>query len=155
MPCPCSPFLTGAKKNEVLGARRDQFDLAAGTWSKPASTTKQAKLHHVPLSGPAIELLAALKSRHERGPFVFPGRNGQPITDIKRSWSTICKRAGLQDFRKHDLRHSFASLLINEALGLPAIGQLLGHSRRETTDSHLALETTRAATEKVGRLIKM
>jgi integrase len=119
-----------------------------------ASATKQAKIHRVPLSAPAIELLQTIP---RRGRFLFPGRNGQPITDIKRSWATICKRAGLKDFRKHDLRHSFASLLINEGLDLPVIGQLLGHSRIETTMrySHLRLETTRAATEKVGLLLKM
>ena len=42
-------LLTGARRGEVLGARWGQFDLAAGVWTKPAATTKQGKLHRVPL----------------------------------------------------------------------------------------------------------
>ena len=64
-------LLTGARRNEVLGAEWDQFDLGAGTWTKPASTTKQARLHRVPLSAPALQLLAEMRSKSMGDP-IYP-----------------------------------------------------------------------------------
>ena len=53
-------LLTGARKTEVLSATWDQFDLAAGAWTKPGAATKQKIEHHVPLSVPARQLLAQI-----------------------------------------------------------------------------------------------
>ena len=53
-------LLTGARRGEVLSATWDQFDLSGGVWTKPAATTKQRKLHRVPLSAPARQILASL-----------------------------------------------------------------------------------------------
>ena len=58
-------ILTGARRNEVLGAMWAEFDLAAGIWAKPASRTKQGKLHRVPLSVAAIQLLVDMKATAE------------------------------------------------------------------------------------------
>jgi integrase len=59
-------LLTGARRGEVLGATWDQFDLEEGVWTKAASFTKQKKLHRVPLSAPARQLLAEIKAAAER-----------------------------------------------------------------------------------------
>ncbi len=60
-------LLTGARRGEVLRARWTDFDLKAGTWTKPASATKQKKLHHVPLSPSALELLKKLRAEADAG----------------------------------------------------------------------------------------
>ncbi|MGH7056882.1 MAG: tyrosine-type recombinase/integrase [Acetobacteraceae bacterium] len=153
-------LLTGARRGELLGATWDQFDMARGIWSMPASLTKQKRVHTVPLNGPAIELLVAMKAEHDRSGahnhHLFPGRGASGAQgDIKKSWASVCKSAGIEDLRFHDLRHAFASFLASTGQNLPLIGQLLGHSSPTTTAryAHLLLDPQRAATERVGAII--
>jgi integrase len=158
-------LLTGARRGEVLGATWDQFDLEAGVWTKPSSHTKTKREHRIPLSAPARQLLAEIKAAAEKGagkrepsPFVFPARpgaGGGHMTEIKKSWASICKAAQLDGVRVHDLRHSFASVLASSGLSLPVIGALLGHTQPGTTArySHLLLDSLRAATERVAAVV--
>jgi integrase len=148
-------ILTGARKGEVLNATWDQFDLQQKIWIKPASNTKQRKVHRVPLSDDAVELLVRRRSQAE-GPFVFSGQNpDEPLKDIKKTWATLCKEAKLTDARIHDLRHTYASILVSSGASLPLIGALLGHTQPSTTAryAHLYDEPLREATEKVSRII--
>lgn len=183
-------MLTGARRNEVLGATWDMFDLENGIWTKPSAHTKQRRVHRVPLSGPALRLLSDIKTENikvaeaaglEASPYVFPGADGTPMTDIKRSWATVCHNAGLAvqvqkkdrngqaakrkdgspilvwqpTVRLHDLRHSFASILVSAGASLPLIGQMLGHTQVQTTQryAHLFDDPMRRAAETVGEVI--
>jgi integrase len=163
-------LLTGARKNEVLGARWGQFDLENGVWTKPSAHTKQKAEHRVPLSAPALALLLEIqrevrpstnesdcdKTRNSgNADFVFPGKGDRPLTEIKRIWSSICKNTGLQDIRIHDLRHTYASILASSGLSLPIIGALLGHTQAATTRryAHLIDDALRQATERVGVIV--
>jgi integrase len=147
-------LLTGARKTEVLAAKWSEFDLEAGTWTKLAASTKQKADHHVPLSAPALQLLAELKAT-AKTEYLFPGRDGLRHLDIKTSWEWVRDAAGLEDVRLHDLRHSFASILVSAGASLPLIGALLGHSNPATTAryAHLFLDPQRAAAERVGEAI--
>jgi integrase len=181
-------MLTGARRSEVLGATWAMFDLENGIWTKPSAHTKQRLIHRVPLSGPALRLLAEIKQEAIRladgvapSPFVFPGADGRPLTDVKRTWLTVCRQAGLAvqvqkmdrdgkpakgkdgkplliwqpNVRLHDLRHSFASILVSAGASLPLIGQMLGHTQVQTTQryAHLFDDPMRAAAETVGDLV--
>jgi len=145
-------MLTGARRGEVLSAQWSDFDLAARVWTKPASRTKQKKQHRVALSGAVIALLT------EIGPAVgplFPGRRGNETqAGVKGSWKAVCKVAGIEGVRLHDLRHTFASLLVSDGLSLPLIGSLLGHSSSATTAryAHLHQDPQREAAERIGVL---
>ncbi len=145
-------LLTGARRGEVLAARWDQFDLEAGTWTKPGATTKQKTEHRVPLSAHARQLLTELRAYDE---YVFPGRGSDHRVDIKRNWAAICKAANITGARIHDLRHTYASVLASAGLSLPIIGALLGHTQAQTTQrySHLFDDPLRAATERVGSIV--
>ena len=81
---------------------------------------------------------------------VFPG-----LRSVRHDWQKICQAAGLEGVRVHDLRHSFASFLASSGLGLPVIGQLLGHTQAQTTHryAHLLDAPLREATGKVGALV--
>jgi integrase len=145
---------TGARAGEVLKAGWTQFDLATGIWTKPSSHTKQRKLHRVPLSAEALVLLQSMAS--ERHAFyLFPNSKGKPIADVKRAWTWVQKEAGLQGVRIHDLRHSFASLLISAGEPLPVIGRLLGHTQSQTTIryAHLADDPLKRATAKIALIV--
>jgi len=147
-------LLTGARSGEVLGAKWEQFDLNTGVWTKPASTTKQRKLHRVPLSPQALELVRAMHVSRTSD-YLFPGRWSSHAVDLKYRWNEVRKRARLDDFRLHDLRHSYASILASRGLSLSIIGGLLGHSDVKTTHryAHLLDDTLRAATATAGAVI--
>ena len=175
-------MITGARKSEVLGATWVMFDLENGIWTKPSSHTKQRKLHRVPLSAPALRLLKDLKEE-STGPYIFPGIDKKPLQDVKRTWVTVCKKAGLVEptpkkdrkgkevkdkdgeivmvltpnIRIHDLRHSFASILVSGGASLPLIGQMLGHTQVSTTQryAHLYDDPQRKAAEMVSDAIPL
>jgi integrase len=153
-------LLTGARRGEVLAAKWDDIDLGTGTWTKPASTTKQAADHVAPLSAPARQLLSdiAAKGGDSRlSEYVFPGHaTAGHRTTIKRNWRWIIKAAGITGLRIHDLRHSFASQLASGGASLPLIGALLGHSSPVTTHryAHLYDDPQRAAVERVGAVVE-
>jgi integrase len=148
-------LLTGARRNEVLGATWGEFDLSGGTWTKPASNTKQAKTHRIPLSAAAIELLADMHAKAD-GPALFPGRRGaEQQRGLKTFWGTVTRQADIEGVRLHDLRHSYASYLASAGMSLPLIGALLGHTQAATTQryAHLLDDALRAATERVGTIV--
>lgn len=148
-------MLTGARRGEVLNAQWDMFDLEAGLWVKPSAHTKQRREHRVPLSAPSLALLSDMR-KLASGAFVFPGKApDQPLTDIKRTWASVCQKANVEDARIHDLRHSFASILVSRGASLPLIGALLGHTQVATTAryAHLYDEPLREAAELVGSAI--
>ncbi|TIQ46805.1 MAG: DUF4102 domain-containing protein [Mesorhizobium sp.] len=164
-------LLTGARRGEVQAAKWEQFDLAAGVWTKPGSTTKQKTTHRVPLSAPARLLLSELKEKaKDDAVYVFPGRGSDHRVEIKNEWREVCIAAGIvtaetvpdgkggekivltPSARIHDLRHTYASVLASAGLSLPIIGALLGHSQPATTAryAHLMDDPLRQATERVA-----
>ena len=150
-------LLTGARSGEVLSATWSQFNLKAGTWSKPSSHTKQKAEHIVPLSGPAVVVLASMKPRAPSD-YLFPAPHSRsaPQDSLKTFWRTVRKRAAIPDVRVHDLRHSFASYLASKGASLIVIGEMLGHTQPITTAryAHVLDATRRQAAEVVGSIIQ-
>ena len=149
---------TGARsRSEVCSARWDQFDLVKGTWTKLAHTTKQKKIHTVPLSTQAWQLLLRLR---EEAPadqvLVFAGgKKGQGPVGFEYTFKKVCKAAGIKNFRVHDLRHTVASHLASSGFSLPLIGALLGHANPNTTAryAHLQVEPQRKAIEQITPIL--
>jgi integrase len=148
-------LLTGARSGEAKALRWGQLDLKIGTWTKPGATTKQKTLHRVPLSAPAWQLLVELEAGQGAAEFVFPGRNGSPRVDIKKTWASLCTAARISGARIHDLRHTYASVLASSGHSLPIIGSLLGHTQPITTArySHLQDDPLRQATDRAGAIL--
>jgi len=186
-------LLTGARIGEVRAMRWRYFgaegegtwagvDLEARTWKKPGATTKQKTWHEVPLSGPALQLLTALRAKAEDdaevagkeiSPYVFPGRRGGHRVEAKGHWAKICKAAGIvttlkvttkdgrertvtrHSARPHDLRHTHASVMASSGKSLLLIGAALGHTQAATTAryAHLFQDPLREAAEQVGAVV--
>lgn len=150
-------ILTGARKREVLDAKWKDFDFERRLWRIP--TTKLGKPRHVPLSDGVLSLLSTMP-RNLASDYVFPNpKTNKPFVSIFAAWDTARRRIGLADVRIHDLRHSFASLLINSGRSLYEVQKLLGHTQIKTTQryAHLAPETlldaSNAATRAVGSIM--
>jgi len=138
-------ILTGARKREVLDARWQDFDLDRRAWRIPIS--KSGKARHVPLSDGALALLATMPHLTDcKWAFANP-ETGKPYVSIFCAWNTARKSVGLSDVRMHDLRHSFASLLINSGRTLYEVQHILGHTQVKTTQryAHLSQDTLLAA----------
>ena len=151
-------MLTGARLGEVRQARFEQFNLEHMSWSKPPTMTKQRRAHRVPISD---ETAAIVRQRlllvPNGSPWLFPGDTpGQPVQEVRRFWAQVQKQCGLQDVRIHDLRHTFASLLVSGGASLEMIGKLLGHSQMQTTlrYAHLMEGPLRAGVDAVADMLR-
>lgn len=158
-------MLTGARLGEVRTARFEQFNLELGTWTKPAANTKQRRVHRVPISAETAALVRQRRVAVPKGcKWLFPGDalgaegkpKDQPVQEIRRFWSAIQTAAQLPDVRIHDLRHTFASLLVSGGASLEMIGKLLGHSQMRTTQryAHLLDSPLRAGVDAVADIMK-
>ena len=149
---------TGCRSGEARKARWDQFDSDLRIWTKPASTTKQKKLHRVPLGPAAQSVLLRRRERRRHGELaVFPGKYGaEHIRQLRSIWETVAKAAGLEGVRIHDLRHTYASLAISSGVPLKVVGGLLGHASITTTNRYLHLydDDLQAAVGKVSAMIE-
>jgi integrase len=151
-------MLTGARCGEARTATFDQFNLDLAIWTKQAAYTKQRRVHRVPISHEAVALIRLRRDAVPKGcPFLFPGDvPGQPVVDLKRFWERMRVQADIPDVRIHDLRHTFASLLVSGGASLEMIGRLLGHTQIGTTQryAHLIESPLRAGVNAVGEMLK-
>lgn len=139
-------LLTGARRNEITQTRWEHVLWNERKLFVPLS--KSGKPRWIALSSAAIDLLTSLP-RSDGNPFTFPSPvTGRPSPSLWFPWRRIRERAGLSDVRLHDLRHSFASFLVNEGVSLYVVQALLGHANARTTQryAHLVADTLAQAT---------
>ena len=146
-------LLTGARKSEVLKARWEHIRLDLRLLIVPLS--KSGKPRHIPLSDEAIRIIRVIP-RVPGCPWLFPGHApGKPLSDIYLFWNGVRRGLGIADVRIHDLRHSFASFLVNAGHSRYEVQKLLGHSDPRTTMryAHLGQEALVAAAETVSAFL--
>ena len=136
-------------RHDGTNGRDKHVDLDAGELKLPDTKTGGRA---VPLAPSAVRLLTSLPLDDDN-PWVIAGHKpGSHLTDLQHPWRRIRGRAGLDDVRIHDLRHSFASRALALGEGLPMIGKLLGHTQVQTTAryAHLARDTVKASAARIG-----
>lgn len=149
-------MLTGARLGEVLDMTRDQIRENGAVWVKQAAGTKQRREHIAPLSAAAQDVIAR-QPAHASG-LVFARGDGTRIRSVRKTFAWALKRAGLRRLRVHDLRHSFASLMVNSGASLAVVGAALGHSTPQVTSryAHLSTDTLRLAIESAtGNVVRL
>ncbi len=144
---------TGCRANEMLGLEWSRVDMKQGLIFLEGMHTKAGKRRTVPLNRDARQALlsrTAFRKEHcPDSPWVFCNKEGNRLTDVKRSFGTACRRAGIEDFRIHDLRHTCAAWLVSAGVPLPEVKDLLGHSTIIMTEkyAHLAPDNVRRAVQ--------
>lgn len=147
---------TGARVNEALKAHWSDIDLEHRLWKIPASNAKSKRVASVPLSDTAIQVLTQLPT-YGQDTFVFINpKFGRHYANIHKPWTKIREQAGLPKVRLHDLRHTFASLLINQGRSLYEVQKILRHSDPKVTTrySHLTTATLQSAVNSASEVIQ-
>ena len=137
-------LLTGARRNNVLSARWEDFNLGSAVWRVPETKNGESVL--VPLVPETIEILQA-RNPAKTG-FVFPAESSTGhMTPPKKRWPALLARAGISDFRIHDLRRSLGSWQAISGASLAVIGKSLGHKSASATliYARLSMDPVRAS----------
>jgi len=132
---------TGCRRTELCRLRWPQVDLERGILR--LVTTKNKHPRAVQVTGLALALLRAHTAMQRVGvDWLFPRADGQRPVLIEQAWRTARTRAGLVDFRFHDLRHTCASYLALNGATLLEIAEVLGHKKMDMTRRYAHLTDT-------------
>ena len=146
-------MLTGCRLGEITTLKWDYVDIKARELRLPDSKTGAKVVH---FGKTAAEILKAIK-KLDGNPYVITGQknDGSRLTDLQHPWRRIRAKAGLNNVRIHDLRHSYASGALALGEGLTMIGKLLGHTQVQTTAryAHLANDPVKSAAGRVSDTI--
>lgn len=129
---------TGCRKGEILNLKWDNVDMRHGFIL--LDKTKNGERREIPINNELRAVLQGITRRLDV-PYVFFDKvTGKPLQDVKRSFSTACRQAGIRDFHFHDLRHTFASHLVMNGVDITTVSRLLGHKSLTMTlrYAHLA-----------------
>lgn len=131
-------LFTGARKSELLFAKWCQVDFQSKTLQIPLS--KSGKTRYIYLSEESIQVLSRQRSDSGNVYIFSEPDHTRPISTLTKVWQRIREQCGFEDFRLHDLRHSFASFAIANGVSIYEVQKLLGHADTKTTMkyAHLA-----------------
>jgi integrase len=122
------------RRGEIFSLRWGDIDFKNKVVRILGSGTKNGKTRTTPLSSEAVEILGNWASKQMvPADFVFPGRSGARLNNIKSAWSALRAACGLNEFRFKDLRHHAASAMVEAGVPLIAVRDILGHASIETT----------------------
>ena len=124
----------------MLRLRWEQIDWNLRTIELSKSENKGKKTIKIPIVNTLYNLLQSLNPKECGYVFVNP-RTNKPYTDIKKGFSEACKRAGIKDFKFHDLRRTVGTWLLESGVDIRTIQNILAHSEISTTERYLCLSS--------------
>lgn len=160
---------TGLRRGELLGLKWEEVDLAAGMIrirrqvaringeivEAPLKTKNSYRT--VSIGEDAVGILMYQKNRTD-SEYVFPSPTGGPISpdSVLHMLHRVLKRAGLPQVRFHDLRHTFATLALQNGVDVKTVSGMLGHySAGFTLDTyaHVTTQAQRQAASTMGNIL--
>ena len=138
---------TGMRKSEILTLKWFQVDFNKGFID--ILKTKSGKERKIPISNKLDKVLRALFAVSDSDYVFVNPETKEPYTDLHKSFNSLLKRAGIENFRFHDLRHTVATRLVSKGIDLAVVKEILGHTKIETTMrySHPVPERKKTAVE--------
>jgi len=117
---------TGMRRGEILNLRWKQVDMKKRQIR--VEETKSGKNRTIPINDVLFKELLQIKQSSGKSVFIFPNpKTEKPYSEVKKSFKKACGRAGIEDLRFHDLRHTFATRLIESGVDIITVRDLLGH----------------------------
>lgn len=138
---------TALRKSEQLNLQWRDVDFRQGLLL--VRNSKPGDSRYVPMNAAVVQTLKALP-RRIHSPFVFAGRKaGAHMNDLPKYWEEYLKKAKIENFHWHDLRHTFASRLVMAGADLYTVKKLLGHHDMKMTEryAHLAPDFLKGAVD--------
>ena len=125
---------TGLRRGELTALKWRDIDMGSKVLTVRAGYAKSGKARHVPLNEEALEVLEAMRPNTKQAEKLFN------VKTFNKSWHGVLENAEIEDFRFHDLRHTFASNLVMAGVPLNTVRDLLGHGDIQMTlrYAHLA-----------------
>lgn len=150
---------TGARLNEALKSKVRHYELTSKVWRIEAVTSKSKRVRSVPLNDMAIDLITSIIARDGLGPddYLFnSAKTGNHLGHIHKVWDRLRKKAGMPHLRLHDLRHQYASFLVNSGRSLYEVQKILGHSSHSVTEryAHLSSKSLMDAANSASVMIR-
>jgi integrase len=138
---------TGLRRGEVIKLRWASVDFNRQLVTVEGRNAKNRQTRHVPLNDEAVNVLRNWREQHGTGARIF-----DVATGFRTAWEKVLKRAKIRNFRWHDLRHHFASRLVQHGVPLNTVRDLLGHSTvgMSLRYAHLAPDQRREAVAKLN-----
>lgn len=138
------------RRGEVFNLTWADIDLKNKLITVEGDTSKSGQTRHIPMNKETMTSIEGWRKQYPRNSgYVFPGKDGKRLDNVKKSWDGLLKLARIEGFRWHDLRHTFASKLVMAGVPLNTVRELLGHSDLAMTlrYAHLAPDSKAAAVE--------
>jgi integrase len=143
---------SGLRYGELAQLEWSAVDLRARNMTITWKTAKGKKTRHIPLNREAMDVLTRWKKQNDGVGLVFKNLDGSRIKSVKTAWGAVLAEATIEDFRWHDLRHTFASNLVQRGVDLVVVRDLLGHASIAQTMryAHLRPGQTAAAVARLA-----
>ncbi len=140
---------TGARLNSALQATWSNINQETKIWTIPSTQAKNKKVGHTPINDSALSILHKLGTEGKYEHLFINFKTGTRLKSIHTGWKTLREKAGLPHLRLHDLRHQYASMLVNDGRTLYEVSQLLHHSSMAVTQryAHLSTKTLQEASQ--------
>lgn len=140
---------TGMRRGELFNLKWSTVNFQTKTITVAGATSKTSDTRYIPMNKETLSVLKDWEKQAASTLFVFPSQSGGRLEDVKSAWLNLLKRAKIEEFRWHDMRHDFASRLVMAGVPLNTIRDLLGHADIKMTlrYAHLAPDTKAAAVE--------
>jgi len=145
-------LLTGMRRGEILGLKWSDVDMTRGIIT--LRNTKSGMIRYIPISSQLAKVLSECVDSSD-GEYVFCSRNRRPYKKMDNFFQKVVERAGLKDFRFHDLRHTAASYMVMAGIDLVTVKEILGHSKLDMTlrYAHLSPLHKQDAMERLGEKV--
>ncbi|CZF83986.1 Tyrosine recombinase XerD [Grimontia celer] len=143
---------TGLRRGELLSLAWSDIYFTERYLQVRGGNAKSKQGRTIPLNNEAYNALFNWREQNQKATYVFEGKAGVPLTEVKKPWGMVMKMAEIEEFNFHDLRHHFASKLVMAGVDLNTVRELLGHADLKMTlrYAHLAPEHKAAAVSLIG-----
>ena len=143
---------TGMRRGEIFSLTWEALDLERRILTVGGMSAKSGKTRHIPLNTTCWNVLNQWADQMQpftKIDYVFPSKTGGKLNNIRKAWKSVMTDARIENFRWHDLRHHFASSLVQRGVDLNTVRDLLGHADLKMTlrYAHLSPDQKAAAVE--------